>query len=126
MEGARVRTRRRMIRIAAIATGAGVLALPLAAPASDGPVATKAGKTVGVTGNSAATYAYLPSVVTIKAGGRVTFAWSGKDPHSATFNSGKSSPTAAKVTFSRRFAAPGKYPFHCVVHGHRGKVVVKP
>ena len=126
MKGARVTTKRTMIRTAAIAAGAGALALPLAAPASDDPVATKAGKTIGVTGNSAATYAYSPTSATIKAGGRVTFAWSGKDPHSATFSSGKSSPTAAKVTFVRRFSAPGKFPFRCVVHGHRGKVVVKP
>jgi plastocyanin len=121
-----VRTRQKMLRAAAITAGAGALALPLAAPASDDPVATKAGKAVGVTGTSAATYAYSPSTVTIKAGGKVTFSWSGKDPHSATFSSGKSSPTAAKVTFTRRFTAPGKFPFHCVVHGHTGKVVVKP
>jgi plastocyanin len=118
--------RRKTMRAAAIAAGMGALVVPLAAPASDGPVATKAGKSVGITGNSAATYAYSPNVVTIKAGGAVTFAWSGKDPHSVTFNSGKSSPTAAKVTFTRRFKAPGKYPFHCVVHGHTGKIVVKP
>jgi plastocyanin len=115
-----------MIRAAAIAAGTGALAVPLAAPASDGPVATKAGTTVGIAGKSAATYAYSPSTVTIKAGRSVTFSWTGKDPHSATFKSGKSSPTAAKVTFTRRFSAPGKYPFHCVVHGHTGKVVVKP
>jgi plastocyanin len=121
-----VRDRLRLIKIAAIVAGAGALVLPLAAPANDGPVATKAGKTVGIAGKSAATYAYSPSIVTIKAGGTVTFTWAGKDPHSATFNSGKSSPTAAKVTFSRRFTAPGKYAFHCVVHGHTGKVIVKP
>lgn len=117
--------KRRIIHLAAVAAGAGALAIPIAATADEGPVATKAGKTVGVTGTNAANYVFSPTKVKIKAGAKVTFAWSGKDPHSATFKSGKSSPTAAKVNFVRRFKAPGKYGFVCVVHGHRGKVVVK-
>ncbi len=118
--------RRTIIPATALAAMA-ALALPLYASAGSGPVATTAAvKTVGVTGNSAATYAYSPAKVTIKAGGKVTFAWSGKDPHTATFKSGKSSPLSASVTFTRRFKAPGKFPFVCQVHGHRGKVVVKP
>jgi len=71
--------------------------------------------------------AYSPTAKTIAAGSTVRWAWNtcSGDPyygqtcasHSVTFDDGSTSPTQDQGTYSRTFATPGVYTYHCAIHG---------
>lgn len=74
-----------------------------------------------------------PATATVSANTTVTWTWDtcGSDgscrAHNITFDDGVSSgPAQATGTFSRGFAAPGTYRYHCSIHGNAmvGQVVV--
>lgn len=88
---------------------------------SNGNTAPPAGG-ISVTNNS-----FSPSDKIVAAGTAVRWAWnsctgdsySGQTcvEHSVTFADGTTSPTQGQGTYSRTFAAPGTYPYHCSIHG---------
>jgi plastocyanin len=110
---------------AAIAAATACALIVNGAAAAGGPSGHSAAVGVGVTGNTAATYAFSPTKVKIAAGKKVNWSWKSNAPHNVTFANGKHSKTFAAGSYSRRFAAAGKYPYSCTIHANmRGKVVV--
>jgi amicyanin len=75
--------------------------------------------------------AFLPDTVRVRPGGGVT--WinceeTGTEPHTSTAaEAGWNSPLlAAGQSFSRAFASPGRYDYHCAPHPFmRGVVIVE-
>lgn len=71
--------------------------------------------------------AFTPASKTVVAGAQVKWDWNtcsgdiygGQTcvAHSVTFDDGVTSATQDKGTFTRSFAAPGTYAYHCAVHG---------
>lgn len=60
---------------------------------------------------------YTPASAQVAAGTTVTWTWSGANLHSVTFDDGPESDVQTRGTYQRRFAAPGQYRYHCVIHG---------
>ena len=63
-----------------------------------------------------------PNTLTVKAGGTVTWTWAGNTSHTLTFTSGPAplpTETTAQATGTRAitFNTPGKYGYHCTLHG---------
>ncbi len=92
---------------------------------AEGPTAHAAAAAVTITGTNSANFAFSPPKITVTAGKKVSWSWSGNAPHNVTFANGKGSATGNTGTFSKRFKAPGKFAYTCTVHGTPGKVVVK-
>lgn len=90
------------------------------------PIGQKAGKssTTTATADKAVTisnFQFTPKIVTIKAGGTVT--WTDKEgTHTVTAddNSWESPTLNAGKTFSYQFTKPGTYRYHCSFHGSPG------
>lgn len=70
---------------------------------------------------------FSPTSASIAAGSAVKWAWTGTNSHNVTFDDGVSSATLTKGTYSRTFATPGTYNYHCTIHGTTmsGTVTVK-
>jgi plastocyanin len=82
---------------------------------------------------------FSPGTLNVPAGTTVSWQWGGCNTggygggacvsHSVTFDDGSniSSPTQDSGTFSRTFATPGTYKYHCAVHGYAmsGEIDVK-
>jgi plastocyanin len=78
--------------------------------------------------------AYSPTPKTVTAGTTVTWTWrtctgdtySGQAcvTHNVTFDDGVSSPSQDNGSFTRTFAAPGTYNYHCTLHAMSGQVQV--
>lgn len=70
---------------------------------------------------------FSPANKSVAVGANVQWGWNtcSGDPyygqtcvaHSVTFDDGTGSPTQDQGTYSRAFAAPGTYNYHCSVHG---------
>jgi plastocyanin len=113
------------------------LALPAGAAAQyDGPPGGDDNVPPGCVGVAAtiratSSFTFAPASLTVEAGTRVCWTWSGNMPHNVraddgSFNSGD--PTNSG-TFQLTFTQPGTYDYHCQVHGSpgagmRGTVVV--
>jgi plastocyanin len=74
-------------------------------------------------------FAFNPAVVTVHAGGAVT--WTNQDPtpHSVVDKGGtfKSAKLVKGATFTQTFAQPGTFDYFCGFHtGMKGQVVVTP
>ncbi|MCP5142766.1 MAG: cupredoxin family copper-binding protein [Chromatiales bacterium] len=71
---------------------------------------------------------FQPSVITIKAGERVTWSQNAPMPHTVTSTDGttiNSGRLSAGQTFTHTFDAPGTYEYYCELHpGMKGSVVV--
>lgn len=85
------------------------------------PTAPKPDATVSITG-----FAFSPASVTVKAGGTVQWTNADSAPHTATdlnsaFNSGTLSQGGQ---FSFKFATPGTYTYHCLVHSTMANATV--
>lgn len=102
---------------------------------SSGPTSQPPGNTPAPTGGiSVANNSFSPDAKTVPVGTLVQWAWNSctGDPyggnqtcvsHSVTFDDGStSSPLKDQGTFSRSFAAPGTYNYHCSVHVAQGMV----
>lgn len=84
-----------------------------------------AGPSVFITGDSADTYAFEPSILNVDKGTKVNWSWDSNAPHNVTFKKlDKASETGASETFHLKFKQAGTFKFHCTVHGFRGKVIV--
>ena len=118
--------------IAAAACGGGSSSAP---PAQSGNTLPPAGA-ISVTNN-----AFSPAAKTVTAGTLVQWAWnscSGGDSygtgetcvaHDVVFDDGATSGPKSQGTYSRSFAAPGTYPYHCAVHSAAvmaGSITVTP
>ena len=73
--------------------------------------------------------AFAPVQVTVKAGDTVT--WINAErrtSHDVVFEDGERSVRLMpEDSWSRTFAAPGRYPYHCEPHPHmKGEIVVEP
>lgn len=73
--------------------------------------------------------AFSPALITIPVGTKVT--WTNNDPttHTVTADDGKSfnsGDIAAGATYAFTFMTVGTFPYHCTIHGMKGKVVVIP
>ena len=89
-----------------------------------GPTAAveKLEKTIDVTDN-----AFAPDSVTIKAGTKVIWKWTGTNPHSIQL-SGTTSPEQASGTYERTFDQTGSsFNYQCGVHkdAMTGKIVIE-
>jgi plastocyanin len=85
----------------------------------------KSGPKVTITGTSSADYAFSPSTVNVKKGGKVSWSWSGSAPHNVTFSKlGLSSGDSASGSFKHKFKDKGTFKYTCTIHGFKGKVVV--
>jgi len=96
-----------------------------------GPVAS--GNTVSLLDNNS----FSPSTLTVVAGTTVTWNWpqctgdgySTCASHNVTFDDGSNvaSSTQSQGEFTRTFATPGTYKYHCTIHGTgmSGQVVVQ-
>ena len=101
---------------------------------SSGPTNTTTGNTPPPAGGiSVSNNEFNPATKTVAVGATVQWAWNtcAGDPyggqtcvsHSVTFDDGStSSPLKDQGTFSRSFAAPGTYNYHCSVHVAQGMV----
>jgi plastocyanin len=109
----------RMTVVAILATTtAAVAGLLMAGPAAASP-------TVGITGDSASTYAFAPNKVEVGKGAKVHWSWDSNAPHNVTFKKlGDASATTARGSFKLKFKQAGTYKYLCTVHGFKGKVVV--
>ncbi len=67
-----------------------------------------------------------PSIV-VAAGTTVTWTWnSGAEEHNVTFSDVSSGNKDGGATFSRQFATPGTFSYHCTLHpGMTGSVLVQ-
>ena len=77
--------------------------------------ATPAGAPLSARVSATAAQRWNPSVVTIGAGGTVTWSWSTGEAHNVAGN-GFSSNVSETGSFSFTFGAPGSYSFTCEVH----------
>jgi plastocyanin len=70
---------------------------------------------------------YSPKSTTVALGTEVTWTWSGKSPHTVTFDDDVTSATQSSGTFRRTFSQPGTYNYQCLIHGSTmtGTVTVK-
>jgi plastocyanin len=75
-----------------------------------------------------ANYKFVPPVVTLKQGGRITFSNQDKDSHTATSDDGSSFDSGtlkAGQSKTLRFAKAGAFSYHCSFHAFMvAKVVV--
>lgn len=91
---------------------------PAAAPAP-APVAASSAAAVSIVD-----YEYVPKVVTVKAGGTVTWTNNDRVTHTVTFD-GKDIKVKAAETYSRTYAEAGTYEYKCGIHPTMfGSVVV--
>jgi plastocyanin len=103
--------------------GAIAFAAVAAAPASATDVAKT--PTVSITGSSLNDYAFSPTKVHVKKGGKVKWNWSSNAPHNVTFSKlGQASDDMSSGSYSLKFKKPGTYKYECTIHGFKGKVVV--
>src|SRR5215467_1199870 len=87
------------------------------------PDSTASGNTVSLLDNNS----FSPSTLTVTAGTTVTWKWpqctdggySTCASHSVTFDDGSNvaSSTQSQGQFTRTFAMPGTYKYHCSIHG---------
>ena len=74
-------------------------------------------------------FAFVPAVVTVKAGTTVTWTNADEDPHTVTAT-GKAFHSVALDTggkYSFTFTRPGEFAYFCSLHPHMmGKIVVRP
>ncbi|MVN22884.1 plastocyanin/azurin family copper-binding protein [Mucilaginibacter arboris] len=63
-------------------------------------------------------FAFVPTIVYLKAGGSVTWTNLDSAPHSVTDSAGgfDSKILAVNQTYLHRFSNPGTYTYHCAVH----------
>ena len=70
--------------------------------------------------------AFRPSATTVPVGSTVTWIWnacvdnaygSGCTTHNVTFDDGPASPSQSSGGFGRTFTEPGRYRYHCTLHG---------
>ena len=93
------------------------------ASATTAPTGTTGGATTGNTPPTATTAVsvadnnFSPAAITVARGATVTWTWTGRNPHTVTFDDGTTSAQQTTGTYQRAFAAAGTYPYHCVVHG---------
>ncbi|MEO6399036.1 MAG: cupredoxin domain-containing protein [Tepidiformaceae bacterium] len=69
-----------------------------------------------------------PAEVTIKAGTRVVWEWSGSNPHSVLLSGRASETMTGSGKFEKVFDSPGTtFPYQCGVHGASmsGKIIVQ-
>lgn len=70
--------------------------------------------------------AFLPSAISVRVNGEVTWTWAGND-HNVTFDmpglSGSGNLNAG-ATFTKKFATAGTFIYRCTVHAMSGSVVV--
>jgi plastocyanin/FtsP/CotA-like multicopper oxidase with cupredoxin domain len=104
--------------------GSLALQLPRGVPCEEAPDEPTGHETVHVKD-----FAFLPHDVTVSAalGGEVTWVWDVATQHSTTSDTNiwdSGVLTGTGTTFSHTFAAPGTYPYYCVVHGGPGGVAM--
>jgi plastocyanin len=70
---------------------------------------------------------FNPAAVTINAGDKVLWTWSGFNPHSSTSDTSiwDSGVHGNGFTFTNTFPTAGGFPYFCVVHGFTGNVTVQ-
>jgi plastocyanin len=74
-------------------------------------------------------FAFLPGVVTVRAGTQVTWINHDDIPHTVDSTQGKFKSAAMDTAdkFQFRFTEPGEYPFYCRMHPKMtGKIIVQP
>jgi plastocyanin len=104
---------KRLLALAMVAAVAAAVAIP----------ALAATKTVTVGDNF-----FKPTKVSVKAGTKVTWKWTGSNPHNVTVTSGPKkfhSKTQTKGTFSAIPHTKGTYSIVCTIHGFTMKLVVR-
>jgi len=92
------------------------------------PGAKPAGGNAAPVAVSIDNFTFKPDVVTIPAGGKIT--WTNRDdvPHTIKSNDGSFTSAALDTdqTYTRVFAAPGEYAYFCSIHPHMtARVIVK-
>lgn len=121
---------------AAACGGSGYGNTPAPATATPAPQAA-ASPTLGAAGGSLITVqvednTFSPANLTVPAGAKVTWSWSGKNPHSVVGtwqgNAVESPQLRGQGSFEFTFKAAGTFAYQCGVHGAAmtGKVTVKP
>lgn len=71
---------------------------------------------------------FEPAEVTVKAGTKVRWEWSGNNPHSVLIGGNASEQKTGSGTFERDFRGGGSsFPYQCGVHGAAmtGKIIVE-
>jgi plastocyanin len=102
-------------------------AIAFAAVAAAPAAATDVAKTpkVSIAGSSLNDYAFSPTKVHVKKGGKVKWSWSSNAPHNVTFSKlGQASDDMTSGSYSLKFKKAGTYKYECTIHGFKGKVVV--
>jgi len=73
--------------------------------------------------------AFQPGQVTINKGDSLTWSDAGRNPHTVTADDGSfdsangtSATLSSGQTFAHVFATPGRFPYHCRIHGGAGGV----
>jgi plastocyanin len=137
-----MRVRSTLITIAAVALSIGAASC---GGSTDANVTTPSAGNSGGTDVSAnavniVDLTFSPAVLNVSAGTTVTWHWGSCNTgggygggtcasHSVTFDDGSNiaSPIQDSGTFSRTFATPGTYKYHCAVHGFAmtGEIDVK-
>lgn len=72
--------------------------------------------------------AFVPTVLTVRAGDKVTFVNDDDDAHTATADDGSwdSEGLGNRERWTHAFSKPGKLTYHCTVHpGMHGTIVVR-
>ena len=104
---------KRLIALAIVAAVAAAIAIP----------AFAATKTVTIGDDF-----FKPTKVTIRAGTKVTWKWTGQNPHNVTVTRGPKkfhSKTQTSGTFSAIPHSKGTYSIVCTIHGFTMKLVVR-
>ena len=128
MERALVRLPAR--RLAHLALALGLAAAPLACGGDDdddGGTGPTTQPPLQVTVNMA-DFTFSPTVVTVRAGGTVTWTNTGNAPHTSTSSTGlwDSGQVPAGQSFPRQFPDAGTFPYVCSLHaGMTGTVVAR-
>lgn len=65
---------------------------------------------------SAEALTFGPAVVTIRAGGAVTWVWGARQFHNVTIDGFAPSATTDTGPFSQTFGSPGTYGYRCDIH----------
>jgi plastocyanin len=104
---------KRLLALAMVAAVAAAVAIP----------AFAATKSVTIGDNF-----FKPTKVTVRAGTKVVWKWTGSSPHNVTVTSGPKkfhSKTQTKGTFSAIPHTKGTYNIICTIHGFKMKLVVR-
>jgi plastocyanin len=97
-----------------------LVALAIGAVAS---VALAATERVSVR-RSGTSFRFNPSSLTIQRGDTVRWSWSGSVPHNVR-SQGRTSRTAARLTYSQRFTRRGSFRVVCTVHAATQRMTVR-